>query len=75
VPFVKVGGAFIAMKGLSEDVTLADRAIKALGGKVVKDITYSIPPEDKRRIIVIEKASKTPKQYPRISGKIKSKPL
>jgi 16S rRNA (guanine527-N7)-methyltransferase len=75
VPFVKVGGAFIAMKGLSEDVTLADRAIKALGGKVVKDITYSIPPEDKRRIIVIEKAFKTPKQYPRISGKIKSKPL
>jgi 16S rRNA (guanine527-N7)-methyltransferase len=75
VPFVKVGGAFIAMKGLSEDITSANKAITTLGGRVSKDVKYTIPPEDSRRIIVIEKVAHTPKQYPRISGKIKSKPL
>jgi 16S rRNA (guanine527-N7)-methyltransferase len=75
VPFVKVGGAFIAMKGLSEDVTTANKAINTLGGRVCNDVKYTIPPEDSRRIIVVEKVAHTPKQYPRISGKIKSKPL
>jgi 16S rRNA (guanine527-N7)-methyltransferase len=75
MPFVKVGGAFIAMKGLSEDVTTANKAIATLGGRVSNDVKYTIPPEDSRRIIVVEKVAHTPKQYPRISGKIKSKPL
>jgi 16S rRNA (guanine527-N7)-methyltransferase len=75
MPFVKVGGAFIAMKGLSEDVTTANKAITTLGGRVSNDVKYTIPPEDSRRIIVVEKVAHTPKQYPRISGKIKSKPL
>jgi 16S rRNA (guanine527-N7)-methyltransferase len=75
LPFVKVGGSFVAMKGLSEDLDTAKKAINTLGGKVVNDVNYTIPPEDNRRIIVIEKVVSTPKKYPRISGKIKSKPL
>ena len=75
IPFVKVGGSFIAMKGLSEDIEASNNAIRTLGGKLINDATYTIPPEDNRRIIVIEKISNTPKKYPRISGKIKSKPL
>jgi 16S rRNA (guanine527-N7)-methyltransferase len=63
------------MKGLSEDIDTAKKAINTLGGKVVNDVNYTIPPEDNRRIIVIEKVVSTPKKYPRISGKIKSKPL
>lgn len=75
LPFVNVGGSFIAMKGLSEDVSQSDRAIKTLGGHIDNDINYTIPPEDSRRIIVIKKVINTPKKYPRIGGKIKSKPL
>ena len=63
------------MKGLSEDIEASNNAIRTVGGKLVNDATYTIPPEDNRRIIVIEKISNTPKKYPRISGKIKSKPL
>ncbi|MCD7801107.1 MAG: 16S rRNA (guanine(527)-N(7))-methyltransferase RsmG [Ruminococcus sp.] len=75
IPFVKVGGSFIAMKGLSEDINSSNNAIKILGAKIINDINYTIPPEDNRRIVVIEKVCNTPKKYPRISGKIKSKPL
>lgn len=75
MPFVKVGGSFIAMKGLSENIDASNKAINTLGGKLSNDITYTIPPEDNRRIVVIQKISNTPKKYPRISGKIKSKPL
>lgn len=75
LPFVKVGGSFIAMKGLSEDIEKSERAIKILGGGISNDITYTIPPEDNRRIIVVNKISNTSSKYPRISGKIKSKPL
>lgn len=75
MPFVKVGGSFIAMKGLSENIDASNKAISTLGGKLSNDITYTIPPEDNRRIVVIQKISNTPKKYPRISGKIKSKPL
>jgi len=75
MPFVKVGGSFIAMKGPSEDLEQSKKSISILGGKVSKDISYEIPQADKRRIIVIQKVSNTPNKYPRISGKIKSKPL
>lgn len=75
IPFIRVGGSFIAMKGLSEDIQTSEKAIKTLGGGIENDITYTIPPEDNRRIIVIKKISNTPKKYPRNSGKIKSNPL
>lgn len=75
IPFIRVGGSFIAMKGLSEDIELSNNAIRTLGGKVINNGTYTIPPEDNRRIIVVKKISNTPKKYPRISGRIKSKPL
>ena len=75
MPFVKVGGSFIAMKGTSEDLELAKKSISTLGGKISKDVTYQIPPQDSRRIIVIKKVANTPNKYPRISGKIKSKPI
>lgn len=75
LPFVRVGGAFIAMKGLSEDVTLADGAIKTLGGEVTDDVSYTVPPEDSRRIVVVSKVASTPKKYPRTGGKVQSRPL
>ena len=78
LPYVKVGGLFVAMKGPNADEELdgAENALKLLGGKVEKVYKFNLPcDEGERTIIVIKKVKPTPKQYPRISGKIKSQPL
>lgn len=74
LPFVKVGGSFISMKGPSEDVSKAQNSVKILGGTFHEEIKYDLESEQ-RRIILIEKLSQTPTKYPRNSGQIKKKPL
>lgn len=76
LPYVKVGGKFLALKGAmtSEEVDEARNAIAALGGKVA-DI-YEYPVSDAaHRIVVVEKVRPTPAQYPRKYAKIKQNPL
>lgn len=75
MPYVKVGGCFIAMKGAESEVELAENAVKLLGGTVEKDISYNLPTGDKRNLILIKKLSQTPTKYPRNAGIIKKKPL
>lgn len=77
LPYVKVGGAFLAMKGkYSEDeIANSKNAIKTLGGKISKVDTYNLIDGSERTIINIGKVSTTDKRYPRTSAKIKSKPL
>lgn len=75
LPFVKVGGFFIAMKGPNEDISSAKSAIKLLGGKIVNDVKYSLDGLEQRRAIIIKKISHTPLKYPRNSGQIKTKSL
>lgn len=77
LPYVKVGGAFLAMKGKysEEEISNAKNAIKLLGGKTSKVSTYNLIDSSERTIINISKISKTDSRYPRNSGKIKSKPL
>ncbi|MBQ8538775.1 MAG: 16S rRNA (guanine(527)-N(7))-methyltransferase RsmG [Ruminococcus sp.] len=77
LPYVKVGGAFIAMKGKysEEEIANAKSAIKLLGGKTVKVDTYNLADTSERTIINIKKLNSTDKKYPRTSAKIKSKPL
>lgn len=77
LPYVKVGGAFIAMKGKysEEEISNAKSAIKSLGGKTVKVDTYNLADTSERTIININKLSSTDKKFPRTSAKIKSKPL
>ena len=78
LPYVKVGGLFVEMKGPNADEELdgAENALKLLGGKVEKVHKFNLPcDEGERTIIVIKKVKSTPKQSPRISGKIKSQPL
>ena len=59
-----------------EELDGAENALKLLGGKVEKVHKFNLPcDEGERTIIVIKKVKSTPKQYPRISGKIKSQPL
>lgn len=74
IPFVKVGGRFISMKGPSEDITSANNAVEILGGNVSRETKYVLENEE-RRIIEIKKISQTPTKYPRNSAQIKKKPL
>lgn len=74
IPFVKVGGSFIAMKGPSEDISLGNNAIKILGGTLENVHDYELF-DEKRRIAVVKKISQTPSKYPRNSSQIKKKTL
>ncbi len=77
LPYVKVGGSFLAMKGKysEEEIANAKTAIKNLGGKTQKVSTYSLADSSERTIINVLKVTKTDNKYPRTSAKIKSKPL
>jgi len=68
LPFIKVGGKFICMKGSSykEELEEARTHIEELGGKVIKVEEVILPNSDiNHTIIVIEKVQSTPKKFPR----------
>ena len=78
LPLVKVGGAFLAMKGPQPEaeVQSAARAIRLLGGGDVRTAFYTIPGTDVRHsVIVIRKLSPTPSKYPRRWAQIKKASL
>ncbi len=78
IPFVKVGGYFISMKGpeITEEVEVSKNAIKLLGGKIVEKKLITIPKSDiVHSLIIIEKVKNTPKKYPRGGGKSRKNPL
>lgn len=81
LPFVKVGGELIAMKGKNAQFELsgAKRAISLLGGKDVRvrEITLSDGSAEplSHPLISIKKGAKTPMQYPRAFSQISKKPL
>lgn len=74
IPFVRVGGRFIAMKGPNEDISSAKNAIETLGGIVSRETNYTVENES-RKIVQVKKISQTLTKYPRNSGQIKKKPL
>lgn len=73
--FVKIGGKFAAMKGISEEISTFNNAMSIMGGCKVSEINYKLGGTDGRKIFVVEKKSHTPSKYPRNSGQIKNKPL
>ena len=78
LPLVKINGDFITLKGLKaqEELKEAKAGIEKLGGKVTKEIDFTLTDEnDHRSNIYIHKIKKTPSLYPRTFGKIKKKPL
>ena len=71
LPFVKVGGYFLALKGpmAEEELANAKRAIKILGGEIEDIFSAEIPFTDlSHKIIIIKKVRQTPMQYPRKAG-------
>lgn len=78
LPFVKVGGKFIAMKSekAPEELSEAKYAIGLLGGKVTDQKSFELPNgEGIRNFIFVEKTKVTPKKYPRKPGTPARKPL
>lgn len=78
LPFVKVGGVFLAMKGpdCTEELQEARRAIQLLGGTELDVHRYTIPgTEIQHSIVKIRKGKPTPAKYPRRFAKIKQQPL
>ncbi len=77
LPFVKVGGVFLAYKGpgAAEELAAAGNALKTLGGAAEKTVSYTLAGGEERNILVIRKISPTPAKYPRNPKKIKERPL
>lgn len=78
MPFVKVGGKCICMKGSNcdEEIENAKNAIKILGGEIEKIEEFKLPNSDNNRtILIIKKVKKTQGQFPRNAGIPTKKPL
>jgi 16S rRNA (guanine(527)-N(7))-methyltransferase RsmG len=77
LPFIKVGGSFLSLKGASalEEIDGAKVSLKTLGGKINSTHEFSLPGGVKRAIINVKKISHIPPKYPRVSAQIAKKPL
>jgi len=75
-PYVKVGGAVLAMKGAAAKEELAEctNAMKKLGLKLEEVREFPIDGTN-HAVIILRKIAPTPKQYPRRFAKIKQAPL
>ena len=78
LPYVKVGGKFLAMKSVDSgpETEGAARAIAKLGGRLLPRVDYQIPgTQVTHRVVVVEKVAPTPKGYPRRWAKMQKVPL
>lgn len=78
MPFVKVGGICICMKGpnVTEELNSAKNAIKELGGELEKIDNFMLPNSDiERNIIIVRKKSKINVKYPRKPGMPSKEPI
>ena len=78
LPFVKIDGKCICMKGanVNEELERAQNAIKELGGEIERvDNFYLSDNDNERNIIVIKKVKETNPKYPRKAGTPSKEPL
>lgn len=78
LPFVKVGGLMIALKGPAayDEIERAKNAVAELGGEIINVEEITLPDTDlKHTVVVIKKIKNTPDMYPRRAKKIDRKPL
>ena len=76
LPYVQVGGTFLAMKGAAAqaEVEQARGAIRRLGGEVERLVAFPQVGQE-HAVVVIRKIRPTPAQFPRRFAKIKQQPL
>lgn len=77
IPFVRVHGIFLAMKGANgdEEYQAAKNAIQILGCELKQKDVATLLDGSMRMNYVFEKVRKTPKKYPRAFAQIKKNPL
>ena len=81
LPFVKVGGRLLAMKGKNAEFELAaaKRAVAMLGGRNAISEEIKLKAENgeiiSHPLIIVDKKEKTPPTYPRPYAQISKKPL
>ena len=78
LPYVKLNGYFVALKGpaIDEEIREGKKAIETLGGELESIIEVNIEKSDlKHNIVEIKKIRKCPKIYPRKAGSINKKPI
>ena len=75
LPFVKIGGNFVAFKAnAKEELEEGINAINILGGKVENVCEYLLD-DASRTLIYVKKVKNTPPKYPRGQGKERKSPL
>jgi len=77
LPFVALGGKFLAMKGPTghAEAENAGNAASILGGKLTAAEEFLLPDGSARVILSYQKDSETPVKYPREGAQIAKKPL
>ena len=77
LPFVKINGIFIAMKGSNtEELNNSSKALDILGGKIEKIEKFELPSTNiERNVVIVRKFRQTPTKYPRKAGKPSKEPL
>lgn len=78
LPFCRVGGVFVALKGpgVEGELAAARGALQVLGGEVVGVVEVELPMGAGERCLVrVRKRAPTPRQYPRQAGVPERKPL
>lgn len=75
MPMLKVGGIFIAYKTDESELETSQNALKVLNAKHTSTKSLVLDNGEKRALLCFEKTAPTPKQYPRVYGTIKKKPL
>lgn len=78
LPFVKVNGYCICMKGsnIEEEILNSKKALEVLGGVIEEVVTFNLPDSDiGRSIVVIKKVKQTPSKYPRKAGTPSKEPI
>jgi len=77
LPFVKVGGYFVALKGNSpkEEIESAKKAIREMGGEIEETKEVVLPSGINHCLVIIRKVIPTPAKYPRKAGMPTKKPI
>ena len=78
LPFVKVGGRFIAYKGdkVADEMPAGKKAAEILGAKLTREFSFYLPETDYRRtILTFVKKRETPKKFPRKAGTPAKEPI
>jgi 16S rRNA (guanine(527)-N(7))-methyltransferase GidB len=78
LPFVKIGGYFVAYKGseIKSEIKIAKSAIDKLGASISDIKKITLPYSNiTHSLIFVRKLSHTPLKYPRVYAKISKRPL